>query len=188
MNSDRRVKRSKKMIEKFIIKLLKTKKIDQITVKELCEMCDVNRGTFYNHYSDLYDLMAQIENSLVQELELTLSKYSPQQINEDTLPLFKEILSFIDQKADIVTILFRDNEDSLFLNKIINLFRTKAINSWGKIYNCCNSKNYSYFLEYAIHGCLGIINKWLKDGRKDDLDDLAELLEKVVINGTNFLK
>ncbi|MDD4298454.1 MAG: TetR-like C-terminal domain-containing protein, partial [Bacilli bacterium] len=67
-------------------------------------------------------------------------------------------------------------------------FKKRAIYSWGKNYNCFNSKNYDYFLEYAIHGCLGIINKWLKDGRKDNPDNLAELLENVVMNGTDFLK
>jgi hypothetical protein len=188
MSNNRQVNRSKKMIESAIIKLLKIKKINNITVKSLCEISDVNRGTFYNHYLDVYDLMNQIENNLVCELELSLSKYSPEQLKKDSLPLFKEILEFIDQKADIVAILFKENESNLFLNKIINIFKTRAIYIWETIYTNSNSKNYDYFLEYAIHGCLGIINKWLQDGRKDNPSDLALLLDNIVINGTNFIK
>lgn len=187
MNKDRRINRSKKKIEDNIIKLLKTKSLNQITVKELCDMSDLNRGTFYNHYLDIYDLMAQIENNLIDEFELKLSKYSPELINKDSLPLFKEVLTFINQHADITTIFLREKEYSLFIEKIINLFKTRAIHTWGIKYTNSNIKNYGYFLEYAINGCLGIINKWLKDGCKDNPNNLALLLEGMVINGTYFL-
>lgn len=188
MKSNRQILRSKNLIENAVIELLKKKRIDQITVKNLCELCNINRGTFYNHYVDIYDLMNQLENNLVNELESNLSKYSLEQLNKDSLPLFKDILEFIDKKAYIVTILFRENEDSLFLDKIINLFKTRAVQSWGIIYSKLTKKNYDYFLEYAIHGCLGIIKKWLNDGRKENPNDLALLLENIVLNGINSLK
>jgi AcrR family transcriptional regulator len=188
MKSNRQVLRSKSMIEEAVIRLLKRKSINQITIKELCEICNINRGTFYNHYIDIYDLMNQIENSLVSELESYISKYSPEQLNKNSLPLFNDIIEFIDKKSDIVTILFKENEDSLFIDKMINLFKTRAIQSWGIIYARFPKKNYDYFLEYAICGCLGIIKKWLKDEKKENSNDLALLLENIVINGISSLK
>ncbi|MFA7514883.1 MAG: TetR/AcrR family transcriptional regulator [Bacilli bacterium] len=183
MTTDRRVRRSKKVIENTMIKLLKTQRINQITVKKLCEISDVNRGTFYHHYLDIYDLINQIENQLIAELKQRLAKYSPDQINHDALPLFKEIVQFIDEKANTVMVLFKGKEGDLFLKKIVNLVKTIASQNWGKLYHRLNSQNYDYFLEYAIFGCLGIINRWLHEGRKEPPNDLAKLLEEMVIHG-----
>ena len=38
-------------------KLLATKPVDKITVKDLVEECGVNRQTFYYHFDDVYDLL-----------------------------------------------------------------------------------------------------------------------------------
>lgn len=188
MIKNRQVTRSKKLIVDAIIKLLSNKTINQITVKEICEICNINRGTFYNHYLDIYDLINQIENDLIDELEVNLHKYSLEQLNNNSLPLFQDIIEFINQKYDVVNILFKQSEDSLFVDKLINLFKTRAINTWGSFYNCHYNKNYNYFIEYAIYGCLGIIKRWLKDGRKNTPEEIALLLENIVMNGANSLK
>ena len=54
---DRRVKYTKKVIKDTFLSLLEKKNISNISVKELCEMADINRGTFYRYYIDIYDLL-----------------------------------------------------------------------------------------------------------------------------------
>ena len=50
---DRRVKYTKKVIKDTFLSLLEEKDITNISVKELCEVADVNRGTFYRYYEDI---------------------------------------------------------------------------------------------------------------------------------------
>ena len=38
-------------------KLLSTRKLDKITVKDIAEDCGVNRQTFYYYFRDIYDLL-----------------------------------------------------------------------------------------------------------------------------------
>ena len=42
--------------------------LDKITVTELVRRADINRSTFYLHYSDIYDIVSEIENSLMNEI------------------------------------------------------------------------------------------------------------------------
>ena len=65
MEKDRRTRRTKKLLTEAFIELLSVKKLNEITVKELCDKADVNRGTFYLHYQDIYDLKRQIETDLL---------------------------------------------------------------------------------------------------------------------------
>lgn len=61
MANDYRVRVTKMLIRKEFTELLKTKPVQSITVREICERTGINRSTFYNHYTDVYDLLEQIE-------------------------------------------------------------------------------------------------------------------------------
>lgn len=67
-HSDRRVKKTKKAIQDALMTLMDKKNISDITIIELTKEADVNRKTFYNHYSDIYQVMDEIENNLVEDL------------------------------------------------------------------------------------------------------------------------
>ena len=58
------------LIRRAFTTLLRQKPIQSISVKELCELAEINRGTFYAHYTDIYDLRDQIE----QEMQTDFAK------------------------------------------------------------------------------------------------------------------
>ncbi len=58
--------RSETLIKKATIELLSEKKdISKITVSEIVERAEINRGTFYNHYKDIEDVLNQIEEEIM---------------------------------------------------------------------------------------------------------------------------
>ena len=65
-NTDRRVKRTKKALRDALFTLLEQKSINEITVTELTTLADVNRATFYFYYTDLIDMLQQIQNETYQ--------------------------------------------------------------------------------------------------------------------------
>ena len=65
---DRRVKYTLLALRSSLLELMRKKDISRITVKELCERADVNRGTFYAHYASPVDLLEQIERELLEEV------------------------------------------------------------------------------------------------------------------------
>ncbi|MBQ9011148.1 MAG: TetR/AcrR family transcriptional regulator, partial [Bacilli bacterium] len=58
---DRRVRYTKNVIKETLISLLSEKKINKITVTEVCKIADINRATFYRYYLDIYDLYDHME-------------------------------------------------------------------------------------------------------------------------------
>lgn len=54
-----------------LLKLLQEKSIDKITVKDICELCEINRNTFYYYYSDIYQVLEELLRS---ETEKSLKK------------------------------------------------------------------------------------------------------------------
>ena len=70
MKEDLRVVKTKKNIKTEMMELLQKKPVEKITVTELASNAFINKGTFYHHYSDIYDLYHElvydfIENSIM---------------------------------------------------------------------------------------------------------------------------
>lgn len=65
---DRRVRYTKQAIRDGFLRLLAEKPIEKISVTEICREADINRGTFYAHYSDPYELKRSLEDQLSDAL------------------------------------------------------------------------------------------------------------------------
>ena len=67
-NTDTRVQYTKARIHDALTELMAEKQFRSITVKELCDVAGINRGTFYLHYSSLRDVLAKIEEEALKKL------------------------------------------------------------------------------------------------------------------------
>ncbi|MCS0542790.1 TetR/AcrR family transcriptional regulator, partial [Aeromonas veronii] len=72
---DRRKQYTRMVLKGSLMKLLKEKPIATITVKEICEVADINRSTFYAHYSDQFDLLKKIEEEIIEDMITYLNQY-----------------------------------------------------------------------------------------------------------------
>ncbi len=68
IKGNRRTLYTKKIIKESLIELLQTNDIHQITVTNICNKADINRGTFYSYYKDAFDLLQSIEEESLIEL------------------------------------------------------------------------------------------------------------------------
>lgn len=61
MKTDARVRYTRMRIREAFLACLAEKPVSKITVKELCDMAEINRATFYKHYADPFDLLDKLE-------------------------------------------------------------------------------------------------------------------------------
>ena len=72
-----KISKSQKTRRRIIDCFLNTipqKQWDKISVKELCEKAEITRGTFYQYFDDIYDLMEQIETPMFDDLNRRFNK------------------------------------------------------------------------------------------------------------------
>ena len=97
MKTDARVRYTRMMIQQTFLDLLKKKPISKITVKEICDIAQINRATFYKHYQDPYDLLEQFQNEAIQGL-LDMIEASSEKSTEQIL---LSILTIMKENKDI---------------------------------------------------------------------------------------
>lgn len=64
---DRRVRKTKSQLRAGLAQLMREKSIREITVKELVDKVDINRSTFYLHYSDIPGMLKEIEDEILED-------------------------------------------------------------------------------------------------------------------------
>lgn len=185
---DRRVRKTRATLRLCLGRLLKEKKIQEISVKEISEMADINRGTFYLHYRDVYDLLSHIESDLFQQYNEILDRHKPAEIKESPKMLFTDLLRFIRENADLVQILMGPNGDIRFLNQLREVFRTKIMEPWSKSLNPGKESNYPYFYSFITEGTIGIIKRWVENGTDLAPEDMASLAEGFIMTGASGMQ
>jgi len=71
---DLRVIKTENLLYTTLMDLLKEKAFEEIKVSDICSKALINRSTFYAHYNDKYDLLAEFINNLKNNLTLELNK------------------------------------------------------------------------------------------------------------------
>jgi AcrR family transcriptional regulator len=176
MKTDARVRYTKKVLRESLIKLLETKPIQEITVKELCALAQINRATFYTHYSNPFDLLEQIENELFEEMSTKVIK----KFKQDTLTEMTQLaFDIIADNIELCRVLFSENGNKRFLDRIMRLSRETTISSWKAMYPRATKNQIEFLFAFIISGSVAVIEHWVRIGMKETPLELAEIDNKI---------
>ena len=177
---DRRVRYTKMVLKESFVRLLSEKDISKITIKEICDGADINRATFYAHYSDQYDLLRKIEDELFENVSAHMSGLTLVAGEESTIGMVERILDYIRENAQLCMLLISDRGDLDFQKKIMAFLYDKNFDGLLPKAGIADEDS-EYIRSFMITGCVGIIQKWLNGDMKKPARSLAELLVKLTI-------
>ncbi|AFA50058.1 TetR/AcrR family transcriptional regulator [Acetobacterium woodii] len=163
------------------------KSIQKITVRELSDFADINRGTFYLHYKDVFDLLDQIENKLIKDFSEVLNQYPSLLVRSNDHRLLVDVFAFIESNEDIMRVLLCKNSDPHFLDQLKNNVKTRYFDDWQQIYLTPAPIEIEYFFSYFLSGCIGLIIHWLSTGMTQSPEQIAKLTKSMILEGNNFL-
>lgn len=191
--TDRRVRKTRHQLRQGLAKLMLEKSIKEITVKELTQLVDMNRGTFYLHYKDIYDMVDQLENEIMAEFrELLEASPRPeangQNRHEGLLPLFIRIYTYLAENADLCAVFLGENGDIAFEEKIKDLIRATCFRTWAAWYPDVEPERFEWFYAFVVGGHIGLIQSWLSTGMKESPEEIAALAEDMVLHGAGCLR
>lgn len=179
--TDRRIIRTKQTLRKSFFTLLKTQPIQKITVSKICELSNINRSTFYTYYSNPQDLLLSIEDEMIEALE--------QKLKNSIALLPSAVVHYVSEHRDLVSLVFSNNGDPSFLNKVTNFSQEKTIASWNAQYPMISIKRFAALHTYIANGCIGIIQHWIHNDFQESEEEICQLVEDLSTTTFNgFLK
>ena len=185
---DRRVRKTRRQLRECLITLLKEKKVQEITVRELTDMADLNRGTFYLHYKDVFDLLEKTEAELQEDFNQLVCKHDAVDLKQRPSVIFNEIYSLVYDNADLIEILLGENGDLNFVNRLKLLIREKCLKDWMEVFRSGNAAAFDAFFSFIVSGCIGLVQYWLQTGLKETPEQMAKLTEHIITKGIGVLE
>lgn len=107
---DLREKKTKRSISNAFLQIRSKKPLEKITVKELCELAEISKATFYLHYRDIYDLSYNLQQKVVTDILSHLE--NPKDIILNLQKAHIQIIEGYYANQNIVHILFSDSQFS----------------------------------------------------------------------------
>ena len=167
---------------------MQKKSIKEITVKELVDEVDINRSTFYLHYSDIYQMLESIENELMDEIAQA-DQYPPNLVQYgSSYPLIEHIFTILDNNKDICIALMGSNGDMGFVSRMEKMIAETVLRQLsGKF--AADNRDVEYVYAFCLNGCVGMIKAWLSSENQESTKHMAELTHRMIENTTHdFLR
>ena len=113
---DLRVKRTKTSIVNAFMQICAKKPPERITVKELADLAEINKATFYLHYKDIYDLLEQLENDLFERVFDSIAH--PNSVLSEPKLFIRELVEGFIANKPLIDIIFGRDRRSILADKI----------------------------------------------------------------------
>lgn len=187
--NDHRTRVTKMLIRKAFTDLMQQKPIQSISIKELCEKAGINRGTFYTHYKDIYDLLEQTESIMADEIQQALLPLlNAPESDVGILPdVITGIFQCLKENADICAITLGPYGDQSFIDELMGIGLESCLKSYSSIFAGASREKIEFFYTFVSSGYIGILRKWFDGGMRESVEETAKMCEDVMLRGIGFL-
>lgn len=160
---------TKEMIREVFINMLNERPLDKITVKDIAKVCNINRNTFYYHYTDIYALLSEIFQT---ELQRVIDEYN------DTLSWKESFLlatKFALENQKAIYHIYNSMQREELENYIYNVSGTVMIQYVEKVSKGISATQEDKKLIASFYQCAltGMVLCWIASGMKEDPDTMV---------------
>ncbi|RWZ54461.1 TetR/AcrR family transcriptional regulator [Halobacillus fulvus] len=183
---DRRKKYTRKVLKESLVKLLVDKPISEITVKEICQLADINRSTFYTHYHDHYDLLDKIEEEITEDMNQYLHSYR-YDLEEESIQMTEKILEYVVEHKLMFEALLNKEAAPSFEKRMMALTRGFMMNNWMSG-SALNERESEYLSSFVISGAIYVIKDWIEAGMEASPREMAVMINQFINHGLSYLE
>ncbi|MNK50253.1 hypothetical protein D3C87_691270 [compost metagenome] len=174
LRKDRRVQFTKKVLREALFDLLNEKELSQITITELCKTADVNRNSFYRHYTIPLDILLELEEEVFEKLSAVLRKSN----NMDEVILLS--CQLLENDKEMSKIVFTKGDGSGILSRIL----TNVRNNFPVEDQIELTPETKPFVEMAYQfgekGSIAVIKNWVESDFELPAESVAQMISFLV--------
>ena len=181
---DRRVRRTKKLLTQALTSLMQEKQVKEITVKELTDLADMNRGTFYLYYRDIFDMLEKLEDTMFESLDQIVALHENELVEQQTKPILLALFRFIEENQEMVRVLLSPNGDMNFLHRLNNVVREKCLQYVKASDPEVAEDTFDYSYSFVVFGTAGILRAWVNRGCLESAETMATMTNAMIRQGS----
>ena len=174
---DIRVIRTQTALLEALEDLIKTKKLSNITITELCTAAKINRNTFYYHYNNIFEFLDEHKKLIIDDLN-DITEISKTHNKQNLV----EVFAVLKKHPHFLNILISPNCDLDFFNEIFDVASSKASIIFSKDPKTLTNRE-RLICSYCNAGCNAVIITWIMNDMKESPEEIADFIWTSSKNG-----
>ena len=178
--NNRRILVTRRILKESLLELMKEKPITKISIKEICDLSEMSRSTFYMHYQDQFELLKDIED---EALEKTFETLGSADTSLNSVESIENFLRYVKENRGTFGVLLCQPDTEEFQNLILEKIGAHVKASIPGVYD---SKKGSYLFTFVMHGSIDVLRTWIASDFDLEIPALANLIFKACSSVTNL--
>ncbi len=173
VKDNQRTRLSKKLFQNAVLELLEEKGgIEKISVRELCLRAELNRSTFYAHYAEPREVLADAEEEILASTAEYIRKIGaePQGGGKEFIASF---LRYIRENDQTFRVLLVTAADPAFKNRFVQL---SFLQLFEHLQVQMDAEKQQFIYSYLLNGSFGMITQWIRSDYAATVAEIVELL------------
>ncbi len=184
-SDDRRARRSRRLLKESLLVLMKRKAFSQLSVRDVTDEADMNRGTFYLHYTGTVELLQSLEADLLQELEALIDAHLQETVDRGSVrPLLEPLLDFVVERQETWAVLLDEDDASGISQGLQRLIRKKGAGVVETWFHPQNSQLGDYLLTFLAWGFIGLLKEWFAQDMALPQEELIAAAQRLADGAT----
>lgn len=184
-------------MDEALMSLLEKKDFSYITVKEICEVAQVNRSTFYLHYENTSDLLNETLEYINEKFLSSFKINTSQIMNKIKAGTLDELIFITPEYLNPYLNYIKENKRLFILvSKYPELFHSQVkyenmyLHIFEPIFERFSLEKHErkYMLAFYIHGIMGIVMEWLKEDCVTEVEIVSNMISKLIFEKYDFKK
>lgn len=183
---DRRAVRTRRALREALIALILEKGYESITVQEITDRADLNRGTLYLHYRDKQDLLLSSSNDVYNELLAQFTPISAQNLSMDISERHLIIVfQHVGANADFYRVMVGEHGVPAFITRLRHLVSQVSLERLQALRKLVPAKPFSSELIAGFSGgaIIGVLDWWLENGMPATPEEMARNTLQLMVSG-----
>ena len=157
--------------------LYRKQKIEHISIKDITNKAGYHRSTFYEYFVDIYDVLNQLEEALLNYLKEQVLSSLENGLSDD---IIQKLANVYETKGDYWGTLLGENGDPYFAQKMKAIMRPALINAFGLPEKDIHT---AYIFEFGLSALIGTLTHWYNNQREISSKELVRLMNSMLATG-----
>lgn len=175
--------RSRKMIRHAFVELVLEKELEKITVKNIVEKAEISRGTFYAHYSDIYAVIEEIENEIMENMVEIFEEFNGMDLIQNPMPLLLKVAHFFNQDIEFYRMVINTQGAPNFITKLKAVLIEKILSYKETLQPNDECAELILRVHFFVGGLASIYQDWFTGKIECSLEELTTSVSRTMIQG-----
>lgn len=186
---NRSARRSRRLIRQAFLELLSQREFSKITVVDIVERADLNRSTFYAHYPDIYGIVDEIQEEIMQRNMELFQQLEFRNILRDPMPYLQCITATMEENLTLMRKLGLTDNVHQKSSKLLKIMEHDIMNHSDIPEEVRKSSLFAIRVHFFLGGILNTYQQWAEGKLSCTLDQVSSQIGDMIRQtATGFLE